>query len=246
MGQVPGHGHAGSPATLSVPMKVTCYPGNRYSKVRSFRRRHAGEVQDRRLYATAAHAFFQHLVEGRWKRYGDPMVLMPVPGVTQLQLVTPRNRTCELCQGSSMTTTALPGRICFSHGFHGGCTPASRSGGTKGAMSPAVLASCSGWKSLDPRRGRSMTEPTVVRGGEDAVRGAGVEPDDSDWCGARYGRPNFPHGLGISRRGASRSAAVRKQALRHFMYRERPEGMEQQDAQGFVPVARARDARAGR
>ena len=32
-----------------------------------------------------------------------------------------------------------------------------------------------------------------------------------------------------------------EQALRHFLYLERPEGMELQDAQGFVPVAPPRE-----
>ena len=53
-----------------------------------------------------------------------------------------------------------------------------------------------------------------------------------------FGRPNFP------RRSGFFPAAVQldllpfgEQALLHFLYLERPEGMERQDAEGFVPTA---------
>jgi ferritin-like protein len=53
-----------------------------------------------------------------------------------------------------------------------------------------------------------------------------------------FGRPNFP------RRSGYFPATVQldllpfgNQALLHFLYLERPEGMERQDAEGFVPVA---------
>src|SRR5215472_14270456 len=53
-----------------------------------------------------------------------------------------------------------------------------------------------------------------------------------------FGRPNFP------RRSGYFPASVQldllpfgKQALLHFLYLERPEGMERQDAEGFVPTA---------
>ncbi|HZC53479.1 MAG TPA: ferritin-like protein [Mycobacterium sp.] len=53
-----------------------------------------------------------------------------------------------------------------------------------------------------------------------------------------FGRPNFP------RRSGYFPAAVQldllpfgEQALRHFLYLERPEGMQRQDAEGFVPTA---------
>jgi hypothetical protein len=57
-----------------------------------------------------------------------------------------------------------------------------------------------------------------------------------------FGRPNFPQ------RSAYFPAGVQldllpfgERALRHFLYLERPEGMERQDAEGFVPTAPPRD-----
>ncbi len=55
------------------------------------------------------------------------------------------------------------------------------------------------------------------------------------------GRPNFPQRSGYFPAGVQLDLVpFGEQALRHFLYLERPEGMERQDADGFVPVAPAR------
>ena len=52
------------------------------------------------------------------------------------------------------------------------------------------------------------------------------------------GRPNFPQRSGYFPSGVLLDLLpFGEQALRHFLYLERPEGMEGQDAEGFVPVA---------
>jgi hypothetical protein len=52
------------------------------------------------------------------------------------------------------------------------------------------------------------------------------------------GRPNFPQRSGYFPRGLMLDLVpFGEQALRHFLYLERPEGMERQDAAGFVPSA---------
>jgi hypothetical protein len=57
-----------------------------------------------------------------------------------------------------------------------------------------------------------------------------------------FGRPNFPQRSGYFPSGVQLDLlAFGEQALRHFLYLERPEGMERQDAQGFVPVVPPRE-----
>jgi hypothetical protein len=52
------------------------------------------------------------------------------------------------------------------------------------------------------------------------------------------GRPNFPQRSGYFPAGLQLDLLpFGEQALRHFLYLERPEGMEHQDADGFVPAA---------
>jgi hypothetical protein len=56
------------------------------------------------------------------------------------------------------------------------------------------------------------------------------------------GRPNFPQRSGYVPSGVQLDLlALGEQALRHFLYLERPEGMERQDAQGFVPMVPPRE-----
>jgi len=53
-----------------------------------------------------------------------------------------------------------------------------------------------------------------------------------------FGRPNFPQRSGYFPSGVQMDLLpFGEQALRHFLFLGRPEGMELQDAQGFVPVA---------
>jgi Ferritin-like len=56
------------------------------------------------------------------------------------------------------------------------------------------------------------------------------------------GRPNFPQRSGYFPEGVQLDLLpFGEQALRHFLYLERPEGMERQDAEGFVPAAPPRE-----
>jgi hypothetical protein len=56
------------------------------------------------------------------------------------------------------------------------------------------------------------------------------------------GRPNFPQRSGYFPSGLQLDLLpFGEQALRHFLFLERPEGMERQDAEGFVPIAPPRE-----
>jgi hypothetical protein len=56
------------------------------------------------------------------------------------------------------------------------------------------------------------------------------------------GRPNFPQRSGYFPESIQLDLMpFGEQALRHFLFLERPEGMERQDADGFVPTAPSRD-----
>jgi hypothetical protein len=58
-----------------------------------------------------------------------------------------------------------------------------------------------------------------------------------------FGRPNFPQRSGYFPSGILLDLLpFGERALRHFLYLERPEGMELQDAEGFVPAAPPREA----
>jgi hypothetical protein len=57
-----------------------------------------------------------------------------------------------------------------------------------------------------------------------------------------FGRPNFPQRSGYFPSGVQMDLLpFGEQALRHFLYLERPEGMELQDAEGFVPAVPPRE-----
>jgi hypothetical protein len=59
---------------------------------------------------------------------------------------------------------------------------------------------------------------------------------------ANFGRPNFPQWSGYFPAGLQLALLpFGERALQHFLYLERPEGMERQDAAGFVPSAPPRD-----
>ena len=58
------------------------------------------------------------------------------------------------------------------------------------------------------------------------------------------GRPNFPQRSGYFPSGVLLDLVpFGERALKHFLYLERPEGMERQDAEGFIPSAPPRQAR---
>jgi hypothetical protein len=57
-----------------------------------------------------------------------------------------------------------------------------------------------------------------------------------------FGRPNFPQRSGYFPANIQLDLMpFGEQALKHFLFLERPEGMERQDADGFVPTAPRRD-----
>jgi Ferritin-like len=57
-----------------------------------------------------------------------------------------------------------------------------------------------------------------------------------------FGRPNFPQRSGYFPAGVQLDLLpFGEQALRHFLFLERPEGIERQDAAGFVPAGPARE-----
>jgi Ferritin-like len=57
-----------------------------------------------------------------------------------------------------------------------------------------------------------------------------------------FGRPNFPQRSGYFPSPIQLDLQpFGEQALQHFLYLERPEGMERQDARGFVPTAPPRE-----
>jgi Ferritin-like len=57
-----------------------------------------------------------------------------------------------------------------------------------------------------------------------------------------FGRPNFPQRSGYFPASIQLDLMpFGEQALKHFLFLERPEGMERQDAEGFVPTAPTRD-----
>jgi hypothetical protein len=59
---------------------------------------------------------------------------------------------------------------------------------------------------------------------------------------AVFGRPNFPQRSGYFPSGVQMDLLpFGERALRHFLYLERPEGMELEDAEGFLPVAPLRE-----
>src|SRR4029078_10671652 len=59
---------------------------------------------------------------------------------------------------------------------------------------------------------------------------------------AGFARPNFPQRSGYFPAGVQLDLLpFGERALRHFLFLERPEGMELPDAPGFVPAAPARE-----
>jgi hypothetical protein len=57
-----------------------------------------------------------------------------------------------------------------------------------------------------------------------------------------FGRPNFPQRSGYFPSGLQLDLMpFGERALQHFLYLERPEGMERQDAEGFIPTAPPRE-----
>jgi hypothetical protein len=96
--------------------------------------------------------------------------------------------------------------------------------------------------------GLTEEQAQAVEGWRKLLRGIAVEEMlhlalvanvmSSIGAGATLGRPNFPQRSGYFPAGVQLDLLpFGEQALLHFLYLERPEGMERQDAEGFVPAA---------
>ena len=97
------------------------------------------------------------------------------------------------------------------------------------------------------RRGGPLArDPYRHRHRGDAAPGAGVQRDDRDRRGAAADRPNFPRRSEDLPGGVQfRLLPFGADSLTHFLYLERPEGMERLDAAGFVPTVPPREPMAG-
>jgi hypothetical protein len=108
------------------------------------------------------------------------------------------------------------------------------------------------WTLKDKRDGLSDEQSAAVERWRGVLRGIAIEEMlhlalvanvmSSIGAAPYLGRPNFPQRSGYF------PASIRlelmpfgEQALKHFLFLERPEGMERQDAEGFVPTAPRRD-----
>ncbi|MGH9117728.1 MAG: ferritin-like domain-containing protein [Acidimicrobiales bacterium] len=70
--------------------------------------------------------------------------------------------------------------------------------------------------------------------------GPGAQPAHRGGIGAvREPNASAPPGQGLPGRGAGGAVGFGERALRHFLFLERPEGMELEDAEGFVPTGPA-------
>jgi hypothetical protein len=101
---------------------------------------------------------------------------------------------------------------------------------TAEGLTEADLAAANRWRKQGPARGDSG----------DAAPGAGAEPADGDRRPPHLVRPNLP--LPAAHYPAGVQLALLpfgEQALAHFMFLERPEGMDLDDAAGLAATARA-------
>jgi Ferritin-like len=102
------------------------------------------------------------------------------------------------------------------------------------------------------RDGLTPEQAGLVAGWRKTLRGIAVEEMlhlalvanlmSSIGAAPYLGRPNFPQWSGYFPSGLQLDLLpFGERALQHFLYLERPEGLERQDAQGFVPAAPPRD-----
>ena len=100
--------------------------------------------------------------------------------------------------------------------------------GTADGLTPEQAAAVDGWRGL--LRGIAVEEMLHLALVANLMTSIGAAPG--------FNRPNFPVRSGYFPSGVRMELMpFGEQALRHFLYLERPEGMERQDAEGFEPVA---------
>ena len=109
------------------------------------------------------------------------------------------------------------------------------------------------WTLKDERDGLTAEQSEAVERWRKVLRGIAVEEMlhlalvanvmSSIGAAPYLGRPNFPQRSGYFPASIQLDLVpFGERALKHFLYLERPEGMERQDADGFVPSAPTREA----
>jgi hypothetical protein len=100
--------------------------------------------------------------------------------------------------------------------------------GTEEGLTPAQAEAVERWRKL--LRGIAVEEMLHLALVANVMAAIGAAPT--------FGRPNFPQRSGYFPPEIQLDLLpFGEQALKHFLYLERPEGMERQDAEGFVPAA---------
>jgi hypothetical protein len=108
------------------------------------------------------------------------------------------------------------------------------------------------WTLKDKGDGLTDTQSEAVERWRGLLRGIAIEEMlhlalvanvmSSIGAAPYFGRPNFPQRSGYFPESIQLDLMpFGEQALRHFLFLERPEGMERHDAEGFVPTAPRRD-----
>jgi Ferritin-like len=107
------------------------------------------------------------------------------------------------------------------------------------------------WTLKDPTDGLTVEQSEAIERWRGVLRGIAIEEMlhlalvanvmSSIGAAPYFGRPNFPQRSGYFPESIQLDLMpFGEQALKHFLFLERPEGMERQDAVGFVPSAPAR------
>jgi hypothetical protein len=108
------------------------------------------------------------------------------------------------------------------------------------------------WTLKDESDGLTDEQAAAIERWRDLLRGIAIEEMlhlalvsnlmSSIGAAPYFGRPNFPQRSGYFPESIQLDLMpFGEQALKHFLFLERPEGMERQDAEGFVPTAPTRE-----